>query len=204
MNGGHLLLSCVKPTFTEPKSLVTLYTRPEIIDSKLSFATVLVEMDRLRCSEEQLPEYLYRVQYDGCNTVFSIDGLFAADIATTFDETAIPDFRESIVNQFTRMSRLPTPYISTFSDREHAENWALKMGTSAKLLRLNTALWDDPYVFKLSTLVQMLPVIIPDAASQHIKGAYLCLHSVPSNAIVEVMDREDIKISTLMAIHLAP
>lgn len=161
-------------------------------------------MDRLRCSEEQLPEHIYRVQHDGCNTVFSIDGLFAADIATTFDETAIPDFRESIVNQFTRMSRLPTPYISTFSDREHAENWALKMGTSAKLLRLSTALWDDPYVFKLSTLVQMLPVIIPNTASQHIKGAYLCLHRVPSNAIVEVMDREDIKISMLIAIHLAP
>jgi len=78
------------------------------------------------------------------------------------------------------------------------------MGTNAKMLRLSTALWDDPYVFKLSTLVQMLPVNIPDAASQHIKGAYLCLHSVPSNAIFEVMDNEDIKISTLMAIHLAP
>ena len=154
-------------------------------------------MDRLRCSVEQLPEYLYRVQYDGCNTVFSVNGLFAADIATTFDETALPDFRKSIVNQFTRMNRLPTSYISTFSDREHADNWALKMGTNAKLLRLSTALWDVSYVFKLSTLVQMLPVEIPDAASQHIEGAYWFLHSVPSNATVEVMDKEDIERSTL-------
>ena len=150
---------------------------------------------------KQLPENLYRVQYDGCSTVFSFNGLFAADTATTFDETAIPNFRESIVNHFTWNNRSPTPYVSTFSDREHAENWALKMGTNAKLLRLSTALWDDPYVFKLSTLVQMLPVTIPDAAFQHVKGAYLCLHSVPSDAIVEVMDRGDIEMSTLVAIH---
>jgi hypothetical protein len=108
------------------------------------------------------------------------------------------------MNQFTRTNRLPTPYISTFSDCEHAENWALKMGTNVKLLRLSTALWDDPYIFKLSTLVEKLPVMIPDAASQHIEGAYLCLHSVPSEAIVEVMNREDIEISTVVAIVLCP
>ena len=46
-------------------------------------------MDRLRCSVEQLPDDLYRVQYEGCNTVFSSNGLFAADMTTIFDETAI-------------------------------------------------------------------------------------------------------------------
>lgn len=161
-------------------------------------------MDCLRCSVDQLPDNLYRVQYDGCNIVFSSNGLFAADTTTTFDVTTILDFRPSVMNQFTRTNRLPTPYISTFSDRKHAENLALKMGTNANLLRLSTALWDDPYIFRLFILVEMLPVMIPDAASQHIKGAYWCLHSVPSEAIVEMMNRENIEISTVVAIMLAP
>ena len=197
------LLGCVHYLYLTQVSGYSADSIREVIDSGLSFVTVPVEMDRLRCRVEQLPDNLYRVQYDGCNTVFSSNGLFAADTTTIFDEAAIPAFRKSIVDQFTRTNRLPTPYISTFSEREHAENWALKMGTNAKLLRLSTALWDDPYIFKLSTLVEMLPVMIPDAASQHIKGAYLCLHSVPSEAIVEVMDREDIKISMAVAIPLA-
>ncbi|KAF2210292.1 hypothetical protein CERZMDRAFT_121891 [Cercospora zeae-maydis SCOH1-5] len=150
-------------------------------------------MDRLRCSLQELPDYLYRVQYNGCNTEFSDRGLFAADNTTTFDETNIPSFQMSIVNQFTRTNRLPTPFVSVFSEIEHAENWALTMGPNVKLLHLSTALWKDPYIFKLSTLCQRLPVTIPDAASQHIKGAYLCLHSVPFEAVTEVMDREAIE-----------
>lgn len=143
----------------------------------------------------QLPRNLYRVQYSGCNTEASDTGLSAADTISFFDEQALPQFRKSIVNQFTRDNRTPTPYISLFSDHTHAENWALKMGDDVQLLHVDTAQLADSFIFKLSTLISALPVTIPDAAAQHIQGAYLCLHRVPRNAIVAVIDRDDIATS---------
>lgn len=48
-------------------------------------------------------------------------------------------------------------------------------------------------ISKLSTLIDELEEIIPDDASQHIPGAYLCLQHIPVGAIVEDVDRTEIE-----------
>ena len=41
--------------------------------------------------------------------------------------------------------------------------------------------------------MQGLDFQIPDGASQHIAGAYLCLHQVPQDALVESRDTSEIE-----------
>jgi hypothetical protein len=39
--------------------------------------------------------------------------------------------------------------------------------------------------FKLSNLVEKLHLAIPTGAQQHIQGAFVCLHHIPTTAIIE-------------------
>ncbi len=41
-------------------------------------------------------------------------------------------------------------------------------------------------MFKLSDLDASIGLDIPHRALQHVKGAYLCLHAIPTTAITEV------------------
>jgi len=141
-------------------------------------------MQRLRCDHAHLPAYLYRAQYHDSNTTLDANGLSAA--TQTFDEHDIEELRQSVVDHFTWSNRSATPYISLFSDRRHAENWAVKMGVDSILLVVDTTLLGDVDVFRLSTLLEELAATIPEAASQHITGAYLCLRSIPHRAITPI------------------
>ncbi|KAA6414270.1 MAG: hypothetical protein FRX48_02633 [Lasallia pustulata] len=42
----------------------------------------------------------------------------------------------------------------------------------------------ETYVFSLNDLVTHLELELPERATQHKKGEYLCLHTVPTSAIV--------------------
>lgn len=83
-------------------------------------------MDRFRCQTKYLPANLYRVQYDGCQTSYFETGLEARDTSTFYSESELESFRQSLTNQFTWGWRGSQPYITVFSDKEHAENWGLK------------------------------------------------------------------------------
>ncbi|RAL06637.1 uncharacterized protein BO97DRAFT_358359, partial [Aspergillus homomorphus CBS 101889] len=86
---------------------------------------------------------------------------------------------------------------------KHAENWGLKQpwrGKAPYLSRSNWALYvidtnrlDDACFFRLQDLVKDLELRLPDKADQHISGTYLCLHNIPSAAIVEKIDPEQVK-----------
>jgi hypothetical protein len=151
------------------------------------------DIEQFRCRPESLPRYLYRVQYRGCNTSYDGHGLSAADESVFPVQFSRSEFRASIERQFLWENRQPTRYISLFSDRKHAARWALKIHSNVELLRISTASLDNLVIFKLSTLVEELRAEIQGAAKQHVAGAYVCVHHIPSHAIDDSMDEGGIE-----------
>jgi hypothetical protein len=76
-----------------------------------------------RLSNESLPSSLYRIDYPGSRTSYSRrEGFMAAQRTKTYGDQADSEFKRDIVKQFTWDCKDPVPFISLFSDREHAEN----------------------------------------------------------------------------------
>lgn len=152
-------------------------------------------MNAYICSNFDLPDELYRVHYPGSRTTFSsLDGFTAADTTKVFGTDQLIEFNRAIENQFTWSCRAPLPFIALFSDREHAENWGLKQPWRGRvgpegswsLHVIDTTIMRSTYhFFKLSDLAEELDLNVPERAGQHIRGAFLCLHRIPTEAIVE-------------------
>lgn len=140
------------------------------------------------------PPELYRVNYPGSRTVYTVkEGFKASDTSRIFGPGDLQDFKRAIEKHFTWSCRDPVPFISFFSDLEHAENWGRKKpwnGTTSSeddwaLYTINaTALKETTLIFKLSILADTLSLAIPQKAQQHIQGAYLCLHHISASAII--------------------
>lgn len=106
------------------------------------------------------------------------------------------------MNQFTWSCRASLPFISLFSDREHAENWGCKepwrghKGSSDNWsLHVidTTKLKDTTRFFMLNNLLEELDLEIPISAGQHIRGAFLCLHRIPIEAIIEERNAGEVR-----------
>ena len=83
-----------------------------------------VNMEEYICSPSDIPTLLYRTDYPGARTSFlPEEGFRAADTTRTFGAGEIDEFKAAIEKQFSWSCRDPLPFISLFSDREHAENW---------------------------------------------------------------------------------
>ena len=154
-------------------------------------------MDQLRFDLTSLLAELYRVQYPDCRTTnCPATGLHARDTSTFYSENEKDAFRQSIVNQFTWGWRQPTPYIAVFSDKKHAEDWALsysrRVGDLCEVIRIDSRELRDVYIFKLSDLQTRLNFDVPERASQHVEGAFLCLHRIPKGAILGSKTTEEI------------
>ncbi|KAL6809516.1 hypothetical protein V8C40DRAFT_259183 [Trichoderma camerunense] len=153
-------------------------------------------MKKYRCPNARLPGELYRIHHPESRTTYSENGGFlAADNTKIYKEDSEEEFRQDIVRQFTWDYRGPLPFISLFSEREHAENWGLKEPWQGQwpysltkqwtLFAINTEVLEDAVFFSLKELVKYHQVQIPDAAKQHINGAYICLHRIPAAAITD-------------------
>ncbi|KAJ6787654.1 hypothetical protein PWT90_06889 [Aphanocladium album] len=113
-------------------------------------------------------------------------------------------FKRDVVNQFTWRYREPLRFISLFSDKDHANNWALREpwhvrqpfegGEPWKLYVINAALLKDATLFRLAELVERLQLEIPRSAQQHIKDAYICLHRIPASAIIAEQNSEQVAV----------
>ncbi|THV50027.1 hypothetical protein BGAL_0168g00090 [Botrytis galanthina] len=160
-------------------------------------------MDEYVCSRWDLPNELYRVHYVGSRTSFSSQqGFAASDITKNFHYNESNEFKQAIKKQFTWSCREPPAFISLFSDKQHAENWGLKKPWCGHqspdedwtLYVINTVeLLKTTQVFRLHDLVEKLSLDIPDVAKQHIQGAILCLHHIPTSAIVASRTPSEIK-----------
>jgi hypothetical protein len=160
-------------------------------------------MDEYVCSRWDLPNELYRVHYAGSRTSFSSQqGFAASDTTKTFRYDELNEFKQAIGKQFTWSFRESLPFISLFSDKRHAEDWACKEPWRGRqgpdedwtLYVINTVeLPETTQVFRLSDLVEKLSLGIPEVAKQHIQGAFLCLHHIPASAIVASRTPSEIK-----------
>ncbi|PTB59945.1 hypothetical protein M431DRAFT_488731 [Trichoderma harzianum CBS 226.95] len=166
-------------------------------------------MKKYRCPNARLPGKLYRIHHPESRTTYSENGGFlAADNTKIYNEDSEEEFKQDIVRQFSWDYRGPLPFISLFSGREHAENWGLKEPWQGQrpypvtkqwtLFTINTEVLEDAVFFSLKELVEDQQVQIPDAAKQHIHGAYICLHRIPAAAINDqtnpnqvLLDRDD-------------
>ena len=165
-------------------------------------------MEKFSLPHTELPGNLYRVQYPGTQTKFSGNGLEAKDTYTTYTENNLHAFGQSIINQLTWHHRGAQPYILCFSEKEHAENWACKKpwnngpwnDGSWEVLTIDTKLMPETYVFSLKDLVTRLNLELPKKVTQHIEGAYLCLHKIPSTAIVKVASAREVRSGTYIAL----
>ncbi|KAG8526158.1 uncharacterized protein KY384_000151 [Bacidia gigantensis] len=155
-------------------------------------------MDQYICSNP--PSELYRIQYSQSHTTFSTEtGFKAKDTTTTFGFTDETKFTQAIEKHFTWGNRDASPFISLFSNREHAENWGCKEPWNHRggkgdwaLCTISTDKLEGMKLFKLSDLVEKLQVEIPERASQHIHGAYICLYGIPASAIIDKTSGTDV------------
>lgn len=167
----------------------------KIFSQRAEHSSTFATDDRTRqlaeCTDS-LPAKLYRVQYGSCQTMRDTRGLHAKDQSSPLP--SLPEFAKSIEYQFNWNHRIPTRYISLFSDEVYARNWAIKRseyeGQPCDLITITTDRLSRSTVFKLSNLVASLDLNIPDGAVQHVSGAYVCLYCVPSHAIgkIDVID----------------
>uniref|UniRef100_A0A093URP2 DUF7587 domain-containing protein n=2 Tax=Talaromyces marneffei PM1 TaxID=1077442 RepID=A0A093URP2_TALMA len=160
-------------------------------------------MSEYRCRPEELPHRLYRVHYPESETIRTDVGFKAADTTTVYgnSECDLRLLKQAVEDHFTWGYRGRSPFISLFSDRNHAENWGCAepwLGSNPhreqwSLFTIDTSLLKEVCVFKVSRLVDVLGVKIPERAVQHERGSYICLHQVPANAILEEMTGSDVK-----------
>jgi len=98
----------------------------------------------------RLPGYLYRVQYEGSWTTYtpSRDLQAAAQYTSWQGEE---DFHGSMRSHYDWRSGVPSPFISTFWDAEHAARWGrcLAQARSAIVLTISTReLYQSNLVFR--------------------------------------------------------
>ena len=136
------------------------------------------------------------MQYDECATQWGDDGLFSLDESSIYGNDNIDAFADSVVRQFTWSNRRPTPWISFFSDRDHAKNWTLHLYNHDEkdftLLTVDTSRCAAVLIFRLETLQQQLSLRTPDGALTHLPGCYVALLSSPSSVVISVETRAEI------------
>ena len=165
-------------------------------------------MDAYVCSKNDIPDDLYRVNYPDSRTAFSTTkGFSASDTTKVYDTSELAEFKQAIVNQFTWSCRASSPFVSLFSDRAHAESWGRKepwhrhkgLSDDWSLHVIDTTkLKDTNRFFKLSDLWEELDLDLPVGAGQHIRGAFLCLHRIPIDAIVEKRSPGEVRAGELL------
>jgi hypothetical protein len=137
-----------------------------------------------------IPRELYRVQYPTSSTLWTANGLQARSW-WPFSSYSDPQFLRAMKNHLWWYST-PSPFISLFSDRQRAENWAVKRarssGEECHVIKINTALIGTQ-PFHVPTFCSNLPDRI---RAQMMKNPsfhtheYLCLYQIPSMAVTEI------------------
>lgn len=82
----------------------------------------------------------------------------------------------------------PSPFISTFANRNHAENWARNWSTkhdnqTCHILEIEIKETDNVIVFHVDTVVKKLGNVTLRRPSEY-RSEYLCLHRIPEELIV--------------------
>ncbi len=149
----------------------------------------------------QLPSAtLYRVQYDGCETIYHpISGLTAQDTETFYDDydDIFVDFGRAVKDHLC-WRRVTSLFISLFADKQHAENWALHWsahhgGRSCQVFEISASKMVGSYVFHADEIRKTLGLRVPPMAEASIPDEYLVAWNIPQRAIVGCQTTEHIQ-----------
>lgn len=120
------------------------------------------------------------------NQVF---GFAAQDLETVyFDHDEIhTGLSEAVEKHLSWTSIYRSPFISTFADKRHAENWALDWSRRHSDLVCDVFEIDPAklsYIFHAEELSKNLLLHVPQKAYQNLSDEYLILNHIPEKAIV--------------------
>ncbi|KAJ5194309.1 hypothetical protein N7491_001646 [Penicillium cf. griseofulvum] len=135
----------------------------------------------------QLPERLYRVQYDKSITKDMEPGLVATDMQHfTAVQTEFGTLVERHINNLNDQGN--SIFISTFSNKAKAEDWMCRKwrvyGKGAQILEIETRHLGHGYVYRAGAVAQSLKLDISHTTYDDLCSEYLILHFVPARAIV--------------------
>ncbi|KIM26855.1 hypothetical protein M408DRAFT_330422 [Serendipita vermifera MAFF 305830] len=144
-------------------------------------------MDSFRVSQHNFPLTLYRVEYPGTQTSYSQQSGFQA--ASTFTPYSINGLRNAVEYHLDWRCRVLSPFISTFSNREHAHNWARVWSENNNhrdwcfVVVVTLMPQHGVTVFRVADLVNRLGINTSLDPSQY-ESEYLCFQRIPPGAVV--------------------
>ncbi|OWY98051.1 hypothetical protein PHMEG_00031285 [Phytophthora megakarya] len=133
-------------------------------------------VNQYQCYESEIPQRLYRVQYDG---VWSLE----ARVQPSFRSKR--EFKRDVEDHLDWSNRNSTPFVSTFSSRRHAINWAHQRLDDG--FRDVTVLQLDPWrvgpIFSVLNLVQDRTLQVYTDMPQHMYyDEYLVLDRIDESS----------------------
>ena len=159
-------------------------------------------MDFFELDPRELPTAtLYRVQYDGCMTIYRpFSGLTARDTETFYTEQddIFVDFGGAVEDHLCWRPAHLSIFISLIANKRHAENWALDWSAShdgrpCEVFEINASELAGLYVFHADEIRKCLSLHVPSRAEASILEEYLVAYRVPQRVIVGHQNTEDIQ-----------
>ncbi|KAJ6179753.1 hypothetical protein N7519_010214 [Penicillium mononematosum] len=144
-------------------------------------------MDEYCLPRTQLPERLYRVQYDKSMTNDVENGLTANNMQTfTVNSTEFGIQVERHINDLSDEGT--SMFISTFASKAQAEDWMCRKwrsyGKGAQILEIETRHLGHGYVYRAGEVAQALGLDTSYTTYDDLHSEYLILHFIPARAIV--------------------
>jgi len=145
-------------------------------------------MNSYQVDRRAFPLTLYRVDYPGAQATYSRQSGFQA--AGNFTPCYAQGLRNSVGYHLDWRSRMKSPFISAFSNREHAHNWARvwreNNGYKHCLIMVISIKADHGVVvFRVADLVDRLGISTSLEPSQY-ESEYLCFRRIPPEAILRM------------------
>ncbi|KAI9745075.1 MAG: hypothetical protein M1818_001353 [Claussenomyces sp. TS43310] len=136
-------------------------------------------MERIQLPSFEIPSKLYRIHYAGSQTGCDDGGFWAVELRYC---TSVSRALETIESHVNWWSNEPSPWISTFSNRAAAENWALTWkrnnnGQDCDVVEIDGSRLLDCLIVRVRDVLH--PMERPYSSME-----YLVLHHVPQDAIV--------------------
>ncbi|KAG8806454.1 hypothetical protein FRC17_004981 [Serendipita sp. 399] len=166
-------------------------------------------MDSYSLGREAFPLTVYRVTYPGAQASYSRESGFKS--ASNFTPRRVKGFQNAVEYHLNWQCRTASPFISTFSNFQHAQNWAKRWTENHKeactIVELEIETDHNVTVFHVSTLAEKLGVT-PSIDPSFYRSEYLCFHRIPPRCIVQVSvvlpPRTASSASTPTVVTLAP
>lgn len=142
-------------------------------------------MNSYRVRRRNFPLTVYRIDYPGAQTTYSQQWGFQS--AGNFTPYHVNGLRNAVTYHLDWQCRTPSPFISVFGNRQHAENWAQlwndRNSGTCYIVTITIQAEDDVIVFRVANLINRLGVTTSLHPSQY-HSEYFCFRRIPAEAIV--------------------